>query len=516
MMRQLTELDASFLYLESENSPMHMGGLYLFDNSDREKPLDFEEFRRYIESRLHLADFFRQRLIEVPLHLDHPYWVDDPDFDLDRHLRHVTLEKPGDEPALLELAASLLAEPLPRDRPLWEISFIDGLAAREDAPSSFAILVKVHHAAIDAATGEEVMGALLEFSPTPRSLIPPQPWRPKPLPSKARLLGGAYGSALNTPFRLASLAKDTLASAFYAVLVQRLRKLKLPPALFSAPRTLFNLPIGRERVIGYVEFPLERFRKLKKAHSELTVNDLVLATCAEALSSYLASHGRLPRRPLIAMSPISVRSKNLRSPTGKQLSAMLISLATDEPDLARRLKKIHDNAVASKIYGQAISAARLRELIPSSMVGLSARIYTEFQLAQRHRPLFNLPITNVPGPQIPLYLNGAKLIRQIGTAPLFDGLGLVLVIVSYNSKITISVTSSPSVLTDMDNFLARFPEALENMEKALDGVDLASLPETEAGGGQTLNRPATLGGAITDMVSLFSNLFESLRHRSER
>lgn len=515
-MRQLTELDASFLYLESETTPMHMGGLYLFDNSDRETPLDFGEFRQYIESRLHLADFFRQRLIEVPFHLDHPYWVDDPDFDLDQHLRHITLEQSGDEKALLDLAASLLAEPLPRDRPLWEISFIDGLAPRPDAPSPFAILVKVHHAAIDAATGEEVMGALLEFSPTPRSLVPPQPWRPKPLPSKARLLGSAYGSALNTPFRLASLAKDTLASAFYAVLVQRLRNLKLPPALFSAPRTLFNHPISRERVLGYVEFPLERFRSLKKAHADITVNDLVLTTCAEALSLFLARQERLPKRPLIAMSPISVRSKNLRSPTGKQLSAMLISLATDEPDLARRLKKIHDNAIASKIYGQAISAARLRELIPSSMVGLSARIYTEFQLAQRHRPLFNLPITNVPGPQIPMYLAGAKLIRQIGTAPLFDGLGLVLVIVSYNSKITISVTSCPYLLTDMDEFLACFPQALDNLEKALEGVDLTTLPETETNDGQAVNKPSTLGGAIEDMVSLFSHLFDSIRHRGER
>src|SRR5690606_28076681 len=157
MMRQLTELDASFLYLESETSPMHIGGLYLFNNRGRESALDFGEFHQHIESRLHLADFFRQRLIEVPLQLDHPYWVDDPDFDLDRHLRHVTLEQPGDEPALLELAASLLTDLLPRDRPLWEITFIDGLSAREDAPSPFAILVKVHHAAIDAATGEEVM-----------------------------------------------------------------------------------------------------------------------------------------------------------------------------------------------------------------------------------------------------------------------------------------------------------------------------------------------------------------------
>jgi len=513
MMRQLSELDASFLYLESESTPMHMGGIYLFDNSSREEPLTYEEFHQYIESRLHLADFFRQRLVEVPLKLDHPYWVDDPEFDLHRHLRHITLEAPGNEQQLLDLAASLLAQPLPRDRPLWEINYVDGLAPSPEAKTPFAMIVKVHHAAIDAVTGDDVMGALLDFSPQIRKLAPPKkPWQPAPLPSRARLLGNAYSSALNTPFRLANLAKDTVAGAFYALLLQRLKNLNLPPALFSAPNTPLNQAVSPDRVLGYSEFPLERFRQLKYQHPGITLNDLVMAVCAEALCQYLGEQGQLPAQPLIAMAPISVRSKNLLSPTGKQMSVMLLSLATNEADPAVRLKRIHENAVASKIYSQAISATRLTQLIPSTMIGLSARIYTEFQLAQRHKPLFNLPITNVPGPQMPLYLGGAKLVRQFGSAPLFDGIGLVFTVISYNSKLTVSVTSCPRILQDMDQFMAYLPRALDRIEDALRDVDLDAIPPAAENEASSMR----LGGWIKDVVALFTDLFNGFWSKDEK
>lgn len=513
-MRQLSELDASFLYLETESSPMHLGCVYLFDNSSREHPLSYEEFQQYIESRLHLANFFRQRLVEVPLKLDHPYWVDDPEFDLQRHLRHISLEAPGSERQLLDLAADILAAPLPRDRPLWEINFVDGLKI-EGIDSCFALIVKVHHAAIDALTGDEVMGALLDFSPQPRRVPQPKPWQPEPLPSKARLLGNAYGSALNTPFRLANLAKDTVASAFYALLVQRLQKLNLPPGLFSAPNTPINKPVSPERLLGYREFPLDRFKQLKRRYRGFTLNDLVMAVCAEALVDYLREHGSLPRQPLIAMSPLSVRSKHLRSPTGKQVSAMLMSLATHEPNPAIRLKRIHDNAATSKIYSQAISATRLTQLIPSTLIGLSARLYTEFQLAQRHRPLFNVPITNVPGPQTPLYLNGAKLIRQIGSAPLFDGISLMFVVVSYNGRLTFNLTACPSVMPDLDDFLDRIPRALDSLEEALANTDLSAVPDHDAAADELATQRSVLAGLIEDLVSLFSGLFNNFWRKGE-
>jgi len=508
-MQQLSDLDASFLYLETDNSPMLIGGLYVFDSTLRETPMNFGEFYSFIESRLHVARFFRQRLVEVPLKLDQPYWVDDPEFELSKHLSYVTLHGESKDSQLTELAADLFSQSLDRDKPLWSITFVDGLDNDSSLPDNcFAMIVRIHHAAIDALSGDEVMSSLLDFSDTPTNTKQPTAWNPEPLPSKFRLIGGAYGNALGTPFRLANLAKETAASTFYSALLQRLRNLNLPPALFSAPRTAFNNTISDKRALHYVEIPLERIKSIRKEIDDSTINDVVMGICAEALHHYLKDHNATPDSPLIAMTPISVRSKSLQKKTGNQLSAIMLSLATDITHPIARIRKIHENAVISKTYSQAISAGRLTELIPSSVAALSARIYTEFQLAQRHKPLFNIPITNIPGPQTPLYMNGSKLIRQIGTAPLFDGIGVVLVVVSYDGKITISVTSCPSMMENPGNFGSYLLKAVDQIEKALHTP--YSLEEQTP---NSVEQPSSLiqigSGFIDDISGLFSNLFSN-------
>lgn len=505
-MQQLSDLDASFLYLETENSPMLIGGLYVFDCSQRETPMQFGEFYAFIESRLHIARFFRQRLVEVPLKLDHPYWVDDPEFELSKHLSYITLNGPDKDTQLTELAANLFSKPLDRDRPLWSITFIDGLVNCSDLPGKcFAMVVKIHHAAIDALNGDEVMSSLLDFSTEPKVVAKSSEWKPAPLPNTFRLLGSAYSHALSTPLRLANLAKDTAASTFYSVLLQRLHKLNLPPSLFSAPKTAFNNSISEKRALHYIEIPLERIKEIRKEIDDTTINDIVMGICAEALHNYLKDHNATPESPLLAMTPISVRSKNLQTKTGNQLSAIILSLATDIQHPIARIKQIHENAVISKTYNQAISADRLTELIPSSLAALSARIYTEFQLAQRHKPLFNVPITNIPGPQMSLYMNGSKLIRQIGTAPLFDGIGVVLVVVSYDGKITISVTSCPTIMENPGNFGEYLLTAIDNIEASLHTP--YSMEELK-GGNSEIGSLKTMGsGFIDDIIELFRNLF---------
>lgn len=508
-MQQLSDLDASFLYLETENSPMLIGGLYIFDSAQRESPMNFGEFYSFIESRLHVAPFFRQRLVEVPLKLDHPYWVDDPEFDLSKHLSYVTLSGDDKDTQLTELAAELFSQPLNRDRPLWSITFVDGLENCSSLPGGcFAMIVRIHHAAIDALSGDEVMSSLLDFSAETKPVTTKRAWNPEPLPSKFRLLGGAYGNAMNTPFRLANLAKETAASTFYTVLLQRLRKLNLPPALFSAPRTAFNNTISDKRALHYVEIPLERIKGIRKEIEDTTINDIVMGICAEALHHYLKDHQATPKSPLIAMTPISVRSKSLQKKTGNQLSATMLSLATNIIHPIARIKQIHENAVISKTYSQAISADRLTELIPSSVAALSARIYTEFQLAQRHKPLFNIPITNIPGPQMPLYMNGSRLIRQIGTAPLFDGIGVVLVVVSYDGKITISVTSCPTMMENPGHFGEYLLKAVDDIEASLHTP--YSLDDLKPVNNEQSPSLLQIGsGVIDDIMELFSNLFSS-------
>ncbi|MCP5208765.1 MAG: wax ester/triacylglycerol synthase family O-acyltransferase [Hahellaceae bacterium] len=517
-MQQLSELDASFLYLETDRTPMHIGGLYIFDASDREDDFSFAEFLEYIESRLHVAKFFRKRLVEVPLKLDHPYWVDDPEFDINKHVYNIRLADCTTEKPLTDLAADLLSVPLKRDRPLWEITFVDGLNNVTTLPSkSFAMIVKVHHSAIDPLSGEDVMGVMLDFSPSPKKIKSIPEWRPQPLPSTFKLLGGAYTNALSTPFRLASMAKDTAAATFYSVLLQRLSNLNFPPSLFSAPRTQINQQISSKRSLSYKEVSLSRVKSIKrKIGREVFINDIVCGICAEAVRNYLLDINGLPETSLIAMSPISVRSKSLHSPTGNQMAAMMISLATDEPNPAWRVIRIHENAVVSKTYSQAISAQRLTQLIPSTMTGLATRIYTEFQLAQRHKPIFNLPLTNIPGPQTPLYLNGCKLIKQVGTSPLFDGLGLSFVIISYNDTLTFSITSCPDTVEDAGKFATYIEQAINDIEEAAENIQGMELPAYTP---KKLESPSLieLGSAIIeDIVSLFQNIFTQSKEEEDK
>ncbi len=477
-MRQLSELDASFLYLESDTTPMHIGGLYLFDGSHRSEPLRFEQFRTFLERRLHLAAFFRQKILQVPLNLDRPYWVDDEDFDLDHHLSHISLEGNGSMEELKALAESLLAEPLPRERPLWHVTYIDGLGEDPNLPEkAFAIVARVHHAAVDAFSGEEVMGKLLEY--TPDAPMPARHhWQPEASPSTTRLAAQASLNVIQRPFKLASIARDAASATLHGLVMQYLGRLPLSRDLFRAPRTPFNRNLSNQRRIVTQEIELARLKELKATlGADITLNDVVLGVCAEALKRYLNQHEALPERSLVALTPISVRSKSLRRPTGNQMSAMLLSLATDEPDPARRVQKISQNARVSESYQQAIAADRLTELLPPTMLALSARLYSEFQLAQRYKPVFNLPITNVPGPQVPLYLQGARLVRQINSAPLFDGAGLVILAVSYEGSINFNITLCPELIPDGDQLAVLIDESVDAIEEAATNLPAGDVPD---------------------------------------
>lgn len=507
-MRQLSELDASFLYLESAKTPMHIGGIYAFDASDCERPLTFETFVAYLHSRLHLVPFFRQKLLSVPFQLDRPYWVDDPDFRLENHLAYVKLAGQKGLSDLMALTASVIAEPLKRDRPLWHISFVDGLTF-DDKPESqgFALIVRIHHAAIDAFSGEEIMSKLLEYSAEPQPIARAQRWAPDTPPTPRQMLLQATRHALRKPWQFASLLTSAAEMTLRASLAQHLRNLPTQLPFTQAPRSPFNRNVTSKRQIFSVDLPLARLKAIKARLMDVTLNDVVLGVCAEALRRYLEAQNEASERPLIAMTPVSVRSKSLRSPTGNQMSAMLLSLATDEPNPARRIRLIHQNAVMSETYQKAIAADRLTELLTPTMVALSARLYAELQLAQRYQPVFNIPITNVPGPQVPLYLQGAKLIHQFNSAPLFNGLALVMLVVSYEGKLTFNMTLCPDVVPQAEQLPDLINESLQAIETAL--VDL--LPETEADLSQQIQNEALMKDVLRYCESLFGKALGKVR-----
>ena len=508
-MRQLTELDASFLYLESDTAPMHIGGIYLFDGKDRETPLAYSTFVAYLRSRLHVAPLFRQCLRNIPMRLGRPYWVDDPEFSIERHLTYVSLGQNGKIENLMALASRILEEPLKRDRPLWHITFVDGYKSDEEdaASQGFALIVRLHHAAIDAFSGEEIMGKLLEYTPEAQRIPPPQPWQPEPAPSDERIFLQASANLMRRPFKVASLAGSALEATARGLVHKQLSKLPLPFPLFSAPHSPFNRQITGNRRIVAASFELSRLKAIKARLGDATLNDVVLGLCAETLRRYMAIHGADIERPLVAMTPVSVRSKSLRRATGNQMSAMLLNLATDEPDPARRIRRIHRNAVASEPYQEAIAADRLTELVPSTMLALSARLYSELQLAQRYQPVFNLPITNVPGPQVPLYLQGAQLIRQYNTAPLFDSMGLVIVAVSYRGTLTLNFTLCPDIVPDGEKLQSLAVESLASIEMAASALEEETDDDRSAD-----NQHHTLSDEmLTLMEGLIKKSFRKLR-----
>lgn len=511
-MQQLSELDSSFLFLETDRTPLHVGGIYIFKKSSNRSKFSFNRFRDIINSKLENESFFRERLVEYPLNLDMPVWTDDPQFDLDNHLHYINFSKRTVASKLMEVASQLYAEPLDRSRPLWHATYIDGLETQENLSTQhFALVIRVHLTAVDSTTGEDVLSQLLHVSPEISELGEPEPWEPEPLPNSGNWLGAAYNSALTLPNKLAHLAKDTASSVFYSVLYDRLQSLNLPASLMSVAATPINCQVSSHRVIDNIAIPLSEIRSIKQHLQDVTTNDVLMGICAEALANCLKDHGSEPRTPLIALTPISVRSTSLDIKTGNQLAATLFSLASTEKDPIQRIRLINKAATSSNSYDTAIAANRLTELVPSCIAALSARVYSEFLLAQKHKPMFNLPITNIPGPQFPLYFEDNELTNHISASPLFDGIGLAMMIVSYNGDYSITTTYCPDALKLEKPFSSYLQEAFQSILACKDQSSQESLTNK----GVTV-KPQSTTGLIEDAVGLVNNLFSFGEKESEK
>ncbi len=306
-MRQLTGLDASFLYLESTRTPMHIGSLNIYDPSTAPGGrVTFDGILQMIEDRLHLARSFRERVVQVPLSLDHPYWINDPDFDLEYHVRHIALPAPGDWHQLCVQVARLHSRALDMDRPLWEFTVIEGLDNVPGTPKhSFALVAKIHHAAFDGVSGVEMNSAIHDLSPRAEPRPVTTRWRPEVEPSAVELLSRAGWNNARQPLRFPRLVAET---------VPAIRKLRdpavdLPTRPGEVPRTRFNGKVSPNRVFEGRTFDLEEIKAIKNSVPGATINDVVLTICGGALRCYLEAHDELPNKSLVALAPVSVRSK---------------------------------------------------------------------------------------------------------------------------------------------------------------------------------------------------------------
>jgi WS/DGAT/MGAT family acyltransferase len=470
-MRMLSAQDASFIYLESDLTPMHIGGVYLMDSRDVPASFNYTRFCAHIKNRLACSPIFRQRLVEVPLSLAHPYWINDPEFVLGHHLPRLQLPAPGGWQQLMQLSAQVFGQLLVRNRPLWEMSFVEGLDRVPGlARGSFALISKVHHAAVDGGSGVELMGTLLDTSARPRRIDKADDWQPEAAPATGKVVAAAYSRLGQKSIDFGKLLGEVTAGAIRARAKRRALYIEPPPRLLSAPASLLNQPVSSSRTFAAVDFEFERIRRLRGAAQTATVNDVVLAVCAGGLREYLAGRSALPERPLVAMAPISVRSAEQDGSAGNQVSAMLVNLATDSADPLERLQQICRSTQAAKIHSSAIPANRITEFIPSETLAAAARLYSLTRLGGRHKPFFNLTITNVPGPPMPLYLAGARIRQQFGMAPILDGLGLTIVVLSYAGRLSLGLTSCYSVIPDAGRLGLCLEQALQDLEAAAAGA----------------------------------------------
>ncbi len=471
-MQQLSGLDASFLYFETASTPTHIGSFSIYDPSTMpDGRISYEKLLANIESRLHLARCFRQKIARVPLDLDHPYWIEDESFDLEFHVRHIALPKPGSWRQLCEQSARIHARPLDLSRPLWELYLIEGLGALPDVPPGcFALLMKVHHAAIDGVSGMELMAAIHDTTP---DAVPPAPstrWTPDREPAALDLLGRALGNNVRSPFRLGRVLAQTVPGIRRYVAERRRSRIE---ETGETPRTRFNGSVTAHRSVGGVRFDLGEIREIRKSVTGATVNDVILTVCGGALRAYLEAKKELPATSLIAMCPVSVRREDEKGTAGNQVSTMSVAIRSDIADPLDRLQAVTDASRHSKKLTEAIGARSLTDMtqfVPGGLAGLGWRAATRLGLANRVRPFLNTVITNVPGPQVPLYSGGAKLLVQYGLGPIMDGMGLIHPIGSYNGSAVISFTSCRELLPDPEFYEQCIRESFAALKEATIGA----------------------------------------------
>ena len=469
-MQQLSGQDASFVYLETPHTPMHIGSVGIYDPSTAPGGfVRFKDILEFVGSRLGGARSFRQRLVRLPLDLDHPYWIEDPDFDIEYHIRHIALPKPGDWRQLCIQVARLHSRPMDLAKPLWEFVIVEGLDNIEGLPPGcFALVAKVHHAAIDGMSGVELSAAVHDLSPDKPNRIANDDWKADDLPGVADLLIKSYFNTLRKPLQYAETAARIVPGL--ARLSQSVSKgdVSLQNQKL-APKTRLNGKVGSHRVFDAAPFPLAEIRRIKDKVEGGTVNDAILAIVGGGLRKYLEAKGELPAETMTAMAPISVRAEGEKASLGNLVSAMVVGLGTHIADPMERLRFVHAEAVNSKALTNAVGARTLTDysqFMPAGLSGLAARLYTRLGAANAHAPVFNTVVTNVPGSRVPLYFAGARMVGMYGLGPIFDSMGLINTIYSYVDTIAISFTADRDMMPDPADYANALKHAFEELKDA--------------------------------------------------
>ena len=453
-MKHLSGLDATFLHIESPEMPMHVGSLNVLRLPEGYQGDFFEDVKTYIAGRLHLADVFTRKLVLMPFDLSNPVWVEDEDIDLDYHIRHITLPQPGTNRQLQQYVARLHSSLLDRSRPLWEFSIIDGLKSGE-----VALYAKVHHAGVDGQAGIALAQAIYDLTPEGRTIRKPRPRarRNEYHLGIAELATAALKNSLLQYGKLIKMAPSIYRAAKDALIPQKdehgQRHWNLPKSLnIFSPRTVFNTAITNQRAFAGRTVPLAEVKQIAKL-TGVSLNDVVMATVAGAVSKYLKELDDLPAKPLSAAVPISLREAG-DTTANNQVSMITMTLATDIKDPIERLQKIHAASTSTKEM-----VGRFKAVIPTDfplfgapwLISGAASLYGRSRLANVVPPLANVVVSNVPGPNVPLYFAGAELTSYYPVSIPAHGMALNVTVQSYNGRLDYGLIACRRAVPDVSD-----------------------------------------------------------------
>ncbi|HEY5025209.1 MAG TPA: wax ester/triacylglycerol synthase family O-acyltransferase [Acidimicrobiales bacterium] len=453
-------LDAKFLYSETASTHMHTLKVAVFDMSNVPGGYSYDEITELFGHRLNRLPPFRRRAVPVPWGLGHPVWVEDPDFDLKRHITRRRAAEPGDDHALAAVVADVAGRPLPRDRPLWEIVVVEGLADLR-----LAVVAKVHHAVADgAATVALLLNALSARGTSPHV----EEWQPESIPTRSQLLALAAEGHRTRLRQLPRLATRSVRGLRDSEVHRRASPIK-PPLPFDTPKTVFNVALTPERTYAMTTLALEDLKAVRRSR-DATLNDVYLAMCGGALRTYLVEVSALPDRPLVASVPVSTDPSVTRL-GGNHVDNLYVSIGTDIADPLERLRHIHAVSAASKdarsVLGNDLLERRA-DVVPPQLYSLIVRTWGRTRLANHMRPPVNLVLSNVAGPRQPLHVGQAMLEAIYSVGPILEGIGLNITAWSYNDALHVSVLGSPTSVPDPWLIAAALHSALADLKRASD------------------------------------------------
>lgn len=452
-MERLTAADAWYLYLEGPTVPLHVTGLLLLDPSTAPKGFTFDRLRRYIAGRLDLMPALRRRLVEVPLAIDYPCWIEDPGFDLDHHIHHHVLSGTGPTGSLAGFVGEFATARLRRDRPLWDLMLVEGL---DDG--NVAVVMKMHHCIVDGISGMDVMAHLLDLTPTPKRRRKIPDWQPDRIPNTAEVVADATWSRVTSPMRPVRAGAGAASSLVQMAGTAVRRRLGGADAVahpLNAPRVRFNASVSADRVVAFGRAPLEDLKTIRRAFGT-TINDVVLAACTYGLRNYLETHDHVPDRSLVCSVPVSTHGKGDPDRASNQVSTMFVNLPVHIADPVDQLRLIHAGSLGAKEVQKSVGTEMISdviELIPASMFHLATRMYSAAGLADRLAPVHNLIVSNVVGSPIPLYLAGAQVVAMFPFGPLMEGAGLNITVLSNAGEMNIGLIACPELVPGLGDLL---------------------------------------------------------------